>query len=104
MTDLTIPDPTDITENVAKILGIPTDFLEYFAANKTHIKDFLNDLRGDMGAMAELKLLQLIASGDAATIRWALPRLMPKQYNLVSQSSQPPSMENVTVVYGSSDE
>lgn len=99
MTELALPDETAIAENVAKILGIPTDFLAYFAENRTQIKVFLDNLRPDMGAMAELKLLEQIANGDAATIRWALPRLMPKQYHLTNSPAQQTIPENVRILY-----
>ncbi len=78
--DLELPDKQQVMENVAKALGFPVDFLSLFMENRDHIKEYLDAIRTDMGLMAEIKLAQLIAAGDPATIRWVLPRLMPGEY------------------------
>lgn len=93
-----LPDPNQIAKQLAEVLGLPMDFLNHFAENKMQIRDFLEAIRSDMGAMAEIKLLQLIAAGDAATIRWALPRLMPEKYNLNS-GGKGPLPDTVEVIF-----
>lgn len=77
-----LPSTELVHEQMANALGIDTNFLQYYLANKPSIKTFVNDIRDELGTMAELKLFTLIAQGDPATIRWALPRLNPKVYNL----------------------
>ena len=96
--ELALPDASAITEQIAIALGIPVMFLETFANNKTEIRKFLDNLRPDMGTMAELKLLEQIANGDAATIRWALPRLMPGQYHL-NKSAEKEIPEDIHVIF-----
>ena len=96
--ELALPDASAITEQIALALGIPVVFLETFAKNKNEIRAFLDNLRPDMGTMAELKLLEQIANGDPATIRWALPRLMPGQYHL-NRSADKEIPEDIHVIF-----
>ena len=100
MTDLALPDENTITENLSKILGLPVDFLTYFAENKTQIKDFMEAIRPDIGLMAEVKLMEHVASGDKTVLMWVLPRMMPKQYNLSNKSPGDSVPDNVRVIFG----
>lgn len=77
-----LPDVKELHKRLADTLGLPMDFLNEFEENRIQIKDYLDAIRSDMGAMAEVKLLQLIVAGDAPTIRWYLQRAMPEKYNL----------------------
>lgn len=102
MSVLALPDQADVAKGLAKGLGLPTDFLEYFTEHSTEILGFLDNIRPLLGAMAELKLVEQIAIGDPATVRWALPRLLPKQYHLANTAAPPPP-ENVRVIFGNDD-
>lgn len=101
MADLSIvqlPDVKEIHKRLADTLGLPMDFLNEFEENRTHIIDYLDAIRSDMGAMAEVKLLQLIVAGDAPTIRWYLQRAIPERYNLNS-AGKDTSEKTVEVIF-----
>lgn len=96
--ELAIPDASEITEQFASALGIDTNFLQYYVANKTSIREFVEDIRGELGTMAELKLFTLIAQGDPATIRWYLPRANRELYHLTNSKRDEEDRE-VNVIF-----
>lgn len=61
--------------SAAKALNISEDLLTHYAVHQKEIEAFLELQRHTLGTMAEAKLWELVASGDAATIRWVLPRI-----------------------------
>lgn len=72
---LDLPEQQQILEVVANALGMAPDALLNFAANQDTIETFMKANRAMLGNMAEAKLWSLVAQGDAATIRWLLPRI-----------------------------
>lgn len=59
----------------AKALNISPELLTHYAVHQEEIELFLRLQRHTLGTMAEAKLWELVAAGDAATIRWVLPRI-----------------------------
>lgn len=96
--ELALPDASAVTEQMATALGIDTNFLQYYLSHKTSIRDFVVDIRSELGTMAELKLFTLIAQGDPATVRWALPRLNPQIYNLNHKKDD--DEDDINVIFG----
>lgn len=80
-TDLTtLPDPDAALAAMAKALNVDESILRHFSDNKENIEAFLEAQRSTLGTLAELKLWELLMQGDAATVRWALPRLKTAQF------------------------
>lgn len=77
---LALPEQQEILETVAGALGLSPDMLLHFASNIDTIETFLAGNRRMLGVMAETKLWALVAQGDAATIRWLLPRINTEAY------------------------
>jgi hypothetical protein len=74
-TDLTLPDQQDILETVANALGLAPETLLNLAQNLDTMEAFMASNRRMLGVLAEQRLWTLVAQGDAATIRWLLPRI-----------------------------
>lgn len=69
---LDLADQESILRAGAKALGIDQALLTHIIQNQGEIEQFLAMQRSSLGTLAELKLWELVASGDAATIRWVL--------------------------------
>lgn len=59
----------------AKALNIDESVLTHFVSHREEIELFLEAARSTLGTLAESKLWELVMQGDAATIRWLLPRI-----------------------------
>lgn len=64
-----------ILDVAAKALNISPELLTHYALHREDIELFLAAQRHTLGTLAEAKLWELVAAGDAATIRWLLPRI-----------------------------
>jgi len=82
-----LPDPAKIVEVAAKALNIAPDVLLYYAEHKEEIETFLETQRGMLGTIAEVKLWELVATGDAATIRWLLPRIKSSVFGEIANTN-----------------
>jgi hypothetical protein len=75
---LAVMDPdaqARVLEAASKALNIAPEVLTHFVAHREEIELFLEAARSTLGTLAESKLWELVMSGDAATIRWLLPRI-----------------------------
>jgi hypothetical protein len=64
-----------VLQAAAKALNIAPEVLTHFVEHRHEIELFLEAARATLGTLAESKLWELVMSGDAATIRWLLPRI-----------------------------
>lgn len=69
-----------VLEVAAKALNIAPEVLSHLVQHQEEIETFLSSMRSSLGTLAEAKLWELVAQGDAATIRWLLPRLKSDLY------------------------
>jgi hypothetical protein len=87
-----MPDPAKILEVASKALNIDQDVLMYYAQHAEEIDIFLTTQRGLLARIAEIELWKHVQSGDAATIRWLLPRINPEVFG--DQEKSMPSRSN----------
>lgn len=73
--DLMLPEQQQILETVAGAMGLAPEMLLHFAQNLDTLESFMVSNRRMLGVLAENRLWGLVAQGDAATIRWLLPRI-----------------------------
>ncbi len=97
-----LPDPARLALIMGEALGIEPGVLLYYAENGEMIDAFLENNRAMLGRIAELKLWDLVNKGDAATIRWLLPRLKNKDFGdkLVEVPGDTPTSINIIEVTG----
>jgi hypothetical protein len=99
MKDLTtLPDPSAILDVASKALGIAPELLLHLAEHRDEIELFLESQRSLLGTLAESKLWSLVAQGDAATIRWLLPRIKTEAYGDKFANIPGDAPRNVTIV------
>lgn len=77
---INVPDPKAILEAASVALNMAPEVLAHFAAHNEELEIFFETQRRTLGNMAEAKLWQLVAEGDAPTIRWLLPRIKTDVY------------------------
>lgn len=77
---INVPDPAAILAAASEALNMAPEVLAHFANHNDELEIFFETQRRTLGNLAEAKLWQLVAEGDAATIRWLLPRIKTKEY------------------------
>lgn len=77
---INVPNPEAILAAASEALNMAPEVLAHFANHNEELEIFFETQRRTLGNMAEAKLWQLVAEGDAATIRWLLPRIKTDVY------------------------
>lgn len=77
---INVPDPQAILAAASEALNMAPEVLAHFAAHNDELEIFFETQRRTLGNLAEAKLWQLVAEGDAPTIRWLLPRIKTDIY------------------------
>lgn len=96
---------TQVIANIASAFNLSLEQLQLCLENPSEIRGFLDMIRPQLGAIAEMHLVRHLVEGGESIVKWYLPRAVPDLYNISGDNTEKNNVpREIRIIRGSEDD